>query len=148
MGLMESALIDYKKEHSNSNNQFCHYIGVPTIVFSILGMLQYLNIANFPLNLSLVAITIFTILYAQAYKRWSIMFLVISLIFYFVASAFSLMTHVMLFVIGWIFQLVGHYIFEKNSPSFYKNFVHLYVGPLWLIAKLDQAFFGDSKKLS
>ena len=40
-----------------------------------------------------------------------------------------------LFVLGWVFQFLGHYIYEKKAPAFYKNFTHLLVGPLWITAK-------------
>ena len=41
-----------------------------------------------------------------------------------------------LFVFGWIIQFVGHYVYEKKSPAFYRNFAHLLVGPLWILAKV------------
>ena len=31
--------------------------------------------------------------------------------------------------------LRSHYVYEKKSPAFYKNLVHLLVGPLWIVAK-------------
>ena len=40
-----------------------------------------------------------------------------------------------LFVFGWILQGVGHWVYEKNSPAFFRNFVHLAVGQLWILAK-------------
>ena len=36
-----------------------------------------------------------------------------------------------LFVLGWVFQFLGHAI-EGNSPAFFRNPVYLIVGPLWL----------------
>ena len=40
-----------------------------------------------------------------------------------------------LFAVGWIFQFIGHYVYEKRSPAFYRNLAHLLVGPLWILAK-------------
>lgn len=40
-----------------------------------------------------------------------------------------------LFVLGWIFQFIGHF-FEGNPPSFFKNPVFLLVGPLWIVKRL------------
>ena len=40
-----------------------------------------------------------------------------------------------LFVFGWILQGVGHAVYEKNSPAFFRNFVHLAIGQLWILAK-------------
>jgi uncharacterized membrane protein YGL010W len=39
------------------------------------------------------------------------------------------------FVVGWVLQGVGHYVYEKNSPAFFRNFAHLAVGQLWILAK-------------
>lgn len=39
-----------------------------------------------------------------------------------------------LFVLGWVFQFVGHAI-EGNSPAFFRNPIYLVVGPLWLLRR-------------
>ena len=38
-----------------------------------------------------------------------------------------------LFLLGWIFQFVGHSVYEHKSPAFLTNFLHLLVGPLWIL---------------
>ncbi|MBZ5535817.1 MAG: DUF962 domain-containing protein [Acidobacteriia bacterium] len=43
-----------------------------------------------------------------------------------------------LFVTGWIFQFVGHFI-EGNQPAFFKNPVYLLVGPLFVLKKAGLA---------
>jgi uncharacterized membrane protein YGL010W len=40
-----------------------------------------------------------------------------------------------LFAGGWIVQFVGHAAFEKRSPAFLKNLLHLLVGPAWLVER-------------
>ena len=40
-----------------------------------------------------------------------------------------------LFVIGWIFQFVGHY-YEKKPPEFFKDWRFLFVGLRWWLAKM------------
>ncbi|MDQ5872777.1 MAG: DUF962 domain-containing protein, partial [Acidobacteriota bacterium] len=40
------------------------------------------------------------------------------------------------FVIGWVFQAIGHAVYEKNRPAFFKNLQHLLVGPLFLVNEL------------
>src|SRR5436853_5061938 len=39
-----------------------------------------------------------------------------------------------LFVVGWVFQFIGHVI-EGNRPAFFKNPLYLLVGPWWLIRR-------------
>jgi uncharacterized membrane protein YGL010W len=43
-----------------------------------------------------------------------------------------------LFIVGWIFQFVGHAI-EGNSPAFFKNPLYLLVGPWWLLRRAAAA---------
>ena len=40
-----------------------------------------------------------------------------------------------MFAAGWALQFVGHYVFEKNSPSFYGDPYYLLVGPAWVAAE-------------
>lgn len=40
-----------------------------------------------------------------------------------------------LFVLGWVFQFIGHY-FEKKPPEFFKDWRFLLVGLRWWFAKL------------
>ena len=41
-----------------------------------------------------------------------------------------------LFVVGWIFQFVGH-AFEGKPPEFFKDWRFLFVGLRWWIAKMS-----------
>jgi uncharacterized membrane protein YGL010W len=40
----------------------------------------------------------------------------------------------LLFVIGWIFQFVGHAI-EGNQPAFFSSPMYLVIGPVWLVRR-------------
>ena len=40
-------------------------------------------------------------------------------------------------IIGWIFQGIGHAVYEKRSPAFTRNLIHLLIGPMFL---LNEAF--------
>lgn len=42
-----------------------------------------------------------------------------------------------LFVVGWVFQFVGHAI-EGNQPAFFRNPVYLLIGPMWLVRRFGQ----------
>jgi len=43
-----------------------------------------------------------------------------------------------LFIVGWIFQFVGHAV-EGNQPAFFKSPLYLLVGPWWLIRRAAEA---------
>jgi uncharacterized membrane protein YGL010W len=53
----------------------------------------------------------------------------------------------LLFIVGWIFQFVGHAI-EGNQPAFFKNPVYLLVGPLWVLRRTVAVFGFDKQKVS
>ena len=39
-----------------------------------------------------------------------------------------------MFVVGWIFQFIGHAA-EGNNPKFFQGPVYLLIGPLWVVLK-------------
>lgn len=45
------------------------------------------------------------------------------------------MLSVALFVLGWVFQFVGHY-YEKKPPEFFKDWRFLFVGVRWWLKKM------------
>lgn len=51
---------------------------------------------------------------------------------------FSWRWALVLFIVGWIFQFVGHVI-EGNQPAFFRNPLYLLVGPWWLIRRTVEA---------
>jgi uncharacterized membrane protein YGL010W len=60
----------------------------------------------------------------------------VSIGFYFLGAAMPMWLNVALFALGWIFQGIGHSVYEKRKPAFVRNFVHLLVGPLWILNDL------------
>ena len=55
---------------------------------------------------------------------------------YFLGRALPIPALWSLFILGWIFQGIGHYHYEKKSPAFFKNLEHILIGPLWIFARL------------
>ncbi len=49
-------------------------------------------------------------------------------------------TGLWLFVVGWIFQFVGH-AFEGNMPSFFRDPRYLLVGPMFFVNKVKSLRF-------
>jgi uncharacterized membrane protein YGL010W len=48
---------------------------------------------------------------------------------------FNWKTALFLFVLGWVFQFIGHW-FEGKKPSFFSNPAFLIVGPIYFLKKL------------
>jgi uncharacterized membrane protein YGL010W len=43
---------------------------------------------------------------------------------------------VVLLVVGWFFQLLGHAVFEGRKPAFMDDLSHTLIGPMFVVAKL------------
>ena len=51
----------------------------------------------------------------------------------FAGAAMPMWLLIALFIIGWIFQGIGHAVYEKRQPAFAQNLIHLLIGPLWIL---------------
>ena len=57
--------------------------------------------------------------------------------------AFSWRVAIGLFVVGWIFQFIGHR-YEGKQPAFFSNLVFLLVGPIWLAKDIWRRLMGPT----
>lgn len=143
---------EYAESHQNETNQFVHYICVPIIFFSVIGLLM--SIPNhflentFGLNNPLVEnwAAIIGVLVSFFYMRlglWYflemvlVMLLCIVLNFWLSNTTNLLYASLIIFIIGWFGQFWGHKI-EGKKPSFVKDLQFLLIGPLWVIQKLNK----------
>lgn len=141
---------EYAESHQNETNQVIHFICVPLIFLSLVGLLMSIP-AGFISNL--------TLLNNPIIENWATPVILITLIFYaqlslktffrmFVFSLISLIINynisiilplffvsLFLFVMAWIGQFYGHKI-EGKKPSFFKDLQFLLIGPVWVIEKL------------
>jgi uncharacterized membrane protein YGL010W len=145
---------EYAVSHQNPTNKAIHYVCVPAIYFSIVGLLYSIPnnflADNLKLNMPIVEnwavfALIFVLLF---YFRLSISMAIKILIFstlclgvnFYLASLFPLwIICLAIFVLAWIGQFYGHHI-EGKKPSFLKDLQFLLIGPAWVIHKL----FGKS----
>jgi uncharacterized membrane protein YGL010W len=129
---------EYDLDHQNGVNQRIHLIAVPIIVFSILGIGNRIRITE-ETSLGFILWVSASIFYLVTLpERWlkKIGFIFLLFAFLVLSQAFSLKTHVGLFLVGWILQLIGHLRYEKRSPAFTRNILQLLVGPYWVWVKL------------
>ena len=135
---LRSHFDDYAAFHRTAGNKTCHSFGIPIIVLSSLALLArvpLLSMAGFSVTLAEVMIAAF-VLYYLALDRTLAAFMLVAYLALDVGGRFIAPGPAAgLFVFGWILQGVGHYVYEKNSPAFFKNFAHLAVGQLWILAK-------------
>lgn len=134
---------EYGESHRHPVNKMLHWMCVPAIVFSLVGLLW-----------SLPRPEAFTV---SPWLNWGTLFVAAAMIYYLVLSwplalgmlAVSALVvlgnHALagletplwqialaIFVIAWIGQFVGHRI-EGRKPSFFRDIQFLLIGPLWLL---------------
>lgn len=137
----------YAVSHQNRTNKNIHYICVPAIFFSIVGL--FLSIPtriianNLGLNLPMIENFAFVVLvFLQVfYFRLSfslglkmMLFSVLCLVGnFYIGQYFNLfLFSVGVFVLAWIGQFYGHKI-EGKKPSFIDDLQFLLIGPAWVI---------------
>ena len=131
---IQALFADYASYHKTKGNKAYHRIGIPLIVLTLLGMLTRVQFAGF--DAAMLVIAAATIFYLVEEWRLAIAMLAVSVAFYFLGAALPFWVNVALFVLGWIFQFIGHSVYEKRQPAFLRNFTHLLVGPLWILNDL------------
>ncbi|WP_218599457.1 DUF962 domain-containing protein [Polaribacter sp. NJDZ03] len=143
---------EYAVSHQNETNQAIHYICVPLIFFSVIGLLMSipttflentLNLSNPILeNWAVMVGIIISVFYLRLGFWYFIEMLFIILIaivanFWLGSQVNLLFASLIIFVLAWIGQFYGHKV-EGAKPSFLKDLEFLLIGPLWVIQKLGK----------
>lgn len=125
----------YNQYHATRGNKLTHYIGIPMIVFSTFGLLSRIQfLANF--NIALIVWLFSSLFYCRLDWKRGLPFSALTFIFYWASLGISNEIHWILFIVGWIFQGIGHYVYEKKSPAFLTNLSHIFIGPFWIFCRL------------
>lgn len=135
---LRSHFDDYAAFHRTAGNKACHALGIPIIVLSTLALLARVPLFllfGWTVTLAEVVVALFTIYYLTLDVALAVVMLTAYVLLDVIGRAIAPWPALAMFVGGWILQGVGHYVYEKNSPAFFRNFVHLAVGQLWILAK-------------
>lgn len=138
MRTLQDWLAEYSISHQNPVNKRLHWLCVPLITFSVIGLLWSLN----PF-VALIALILAMIFYARLSLRLFIgmtLFSVFSvvLIWMLTAQLLSISSsepfwfYLGIFIVGWIGQFYGHKV-EGKKPSFFKDLQFLLIGPAWCV---------------
>ena len=129
---------DYAAFHRTAGNKACHSFGIPIIVLASLALLARVPLftaLGFTVTLAEVLIVLFVAYYLTLDARLALLMLAAYAVLAVAGRFIPPLPALGLFVFGWILQGVGHWVYEKNSPAFFRNFVHLAVGQLWILAR-------------
>jgi uncharacterized membrane protein YGL010W len=136
MADVNALFADYAAHHRTAGNKFFHRLGIPLIMLTLIGMLTHVPLfdaATVRWDAAMLLIAAVTAYYFVLEWRLAVAMLVVSIVFYFLGAAIPMVINAALFVLGWIFQFIGHIRYEKQQPAFFRNLVHLLVGPLWIV---------------
>jgi uncharacterized membrane protein YGL010W len=130
---VDQLLAHYEESHRDPRNERIHFVAIPLIMLSLLGLLYCLHpwVAYAFVAASMVY-----------YARLSTVFLltmaalsVLGLVLVRAMGEQALTISIALFVGAWIAQFVGHKI-EGKKPSFFEDLQYLWVGPIFVLSKL------------
>ena len=134
----------YGESHQNKTNKQIHFVCVPVIYFAIMGLLWWLHTpAFFPAAINWATLSLLITLPFYWRLAPAIM-LGMALFSGFCFGLLALMDNsgipvlwssIILFVIAWIFQFIGHAV-EGKKPSFFQDMQFLLVGPAWIMGFL------------
>ncbi len=145
MSNVDTWIDTYAVCHQNRTNKLLHYVCVPVIVLSLVGILWALPVPQAFVEISPAL-------------NWGTCFMLASVVYYFILSlplALGMLPFVLLItailswidksswplmqvsialvVIAWIGQFIGHKI-EGKKPAFFEDIQYLMIGPLWMLA--------------
>jgi uncharacterized membrane protein YGL010W len=147
MRKIDLLLSEYGESHQNETNKTIHWICVPLIFFSVIGLIA--SIPPGPVEAFLGV--------GNPYANWATIFLILAIVYYVTLSIpltigmvlFSVLCLFLarliaasglplwaaslgIFVFAWIGQFYGHKV-EGKKPSFLKDLQFLMIGPAWLM---------------
>lgn len=140
----------YGESHQNHTNELIHWICVPAIVFSLLGLVWqipfphldflgqyngYFNWASFVIAFAmyyyftLSPVLFFLMIWIIGLMSWGIVKLEQ---WQTAGGPAAWLVFAIIFVVAWIGQFIGHKI-EGKKPSFLDDVKFLLIGPIWLL---------------
>ena len=131
----------YAADHQHPRNQQLHVVCVPAIVWSLLAMLHAIPTPTYgavavivsapallfwvwlsrPLGVGVALLTVLAL--------WGNALIVES-----AGAHVLLVSGIVVFIVAWIGQFIGHHL-EGRRPSFFTDLVYLLIGPPWVLAK-------------
>ena len=133
-------LDEYASSHRNRTNKLIHYICVPVIFWTITAMLWVVKLPYVE-NLAVVMTVLVSFYYLSKDLKIAIQMIVFSIICLLINAFIEkqglplLTIAIVLFLVAWIFQFIGHKI-EGKKPSFFKDLQFLLIGPAWIVKEL------------
>jgi uncharacterized membrane protein YGL010W len=131
---VDRLLAIYAESHQNPTNEIIHFICVPVIVFTVLGLLWSLHPMVAALG-AIAALIYYCTLSLPFALGMSMMASSMFGVLYLLPAHSVLPVAGTVFVLAWIGQFIGHKI-EGKKPSFFDDLRFLLIGPLFVLSFL------------
>jgi len=130
---VDQLLAHYEESHRNPTNEIIHFIAIPLIMLSLVGMMFALHpyVAYAFIAASMVYYIRLSLVFLLTMVLWSLL----SIAVVFAMGPLVLEVSIAIFVGAWILQFIGHKL-EGKKPSFFEDIQYLWVGPLFVLSKL------------
>lgn len=151
MRTLTDQLAQYAAYHRDRRNIATHFIGIPMIVLALAVLLSRpaWTVAALPLAVSpaWLLFGLSVIYYFVLDVPLGLMMTVVSVLCVTCGAWLAqqltltwLASGIGLFVVGWVFQFVGHVAYEHRKPAFIDDVIGLLIGPLFVLAEALFAF--------
>lgn len=135
---------EYSESHRNPRNKLIHWICVPLIVWTVTALLWVIPVPDWVPGAmrgswALLAAALAILFYASLSLRLALVMVLVFAVNLALSAAIEqqfgsavlLWSAVIVFVLAWIAQFVGHEI-EGKKPSFLADLAFLLIGPAWI----------------
>ncbi len=129
---LETWLAEYAVSHQHPINKKIHWLCVPAIFASILGMGMSISTWLTLVCMALVALFYLDLSFSLFMAMGMFMLICLTAI---VMLPVGFKFWAIVFVIAWIGQFVGHKL-EGKKPSFFEDLQFLLIGPAWVAVTL------------
>ncbi len=144
MKSLQQWLNEYGESHQNETNKTVHWICVPIIFFSVIGLLYSVKlpwvVAGVQINLAMAIMLLVVLYYFSLSKTLWIGMVLFGVLCLFLCNLIERANFIQLwlfcvitFVLAWVGQFYGHKV-EGKKPSFFKDLQFLMIGPAWLMS--------------
>src|SRR5687767_3744987 len=144
MKSLEEQMSFYAAYHQDGRNKATHFIGVPAIMLSLFIPLAWLRVelGGVTLTAAMLFAAVVLVYYFLLDIPLALAMLVVTGLLVYAAdrlaaqgAAAGWTWFAILFVGGWILQLVGH-VFEGRKPALVSNLFQIFVAPIFLCAEV------------
>jgi len=141
---LEDQMAFYAAYHQDARNKATHFVGVPLIMLSLFIPLAWLSIdlGGLTISAAMVFVAVVLAYYFVLDLPLGLAMLVINALLIWAGDRIAALGtaqgwawFAVLFIGGWILQLVGH-VFEGRKPALADNLFQIFVAPIFLAAEV------------